>query len=240
MRLISAFAALMFASLAVAQDPQPIIIGAVNGSLAAPRVFVQMTGYKKFGSTLTEDYETRIYIQGQKFLIESYVDGTQKMQIVGDGARVWRYDPIKKEYSFLKLETWDLSKAFFTAAGWARTEAQRPIRLLAKSSNWLVNPLSRIVNDAFGEPVRIDLWQTTGTGPNWRGTIINFYLDPLNDRMDRVEIAEQIDVTTTVMHQAAYSIGFLYSDEPFKDSWFTFTPPAGSKPAADMPRRIGG
>ncbi len=199
-----------------------------------------MTGYKRFGSTLNEDYETRIYIQNQRFLIESYVDSVIKTQIIGDGTRVWRYDPIKKEYSYIKPDSWDLSKALFTAAGWARNEAQRPIRLLAKSTNWLVNPQERIINNSSGEPVRVDLWQTTGAGSDWRGTILNFYIDPLLNRLERVEIAEQIDVTATVLHQSAFSIGFMYSDDPFKDSWFSFIPPIGSKPAADIPKRIGG
>ena len=227
--------ALMSAGVAAQQaDPYGPILAAVNNSLDEPRIFLQVDGKSQLEGS-EESYLTRIWIQGRQLWLEGSISGKPRITIIADGKHVWRYDPAANEYTFLKQDP-DLTLTLAVVVAWAREEAQRPLRLLAHSVRWLVKPLSDV------QETEVKIWQTTGSGENWRGTILDFRFDAPSfpeGRMLSLTIEERFDQPDGKLKHARHTAKFYYPDVPY-GFVFEFKPPPGAKPAADLPRRGGG
>ncbi|MCH8274979.1 MAG: hypothetical protein IH851_09335 [Armatimonadetes bacterium] len=215
-------------------DPYAFILSAVDRSLGEARLYLDMTGWEAVTGREDRLFRTQVWIQGSNLYVESHLNGNLRLSIVADGQKVWRYDAVANEYTFLS-QPGTIGETLGLAVAWARNEAQRPLRLLARSPRWLVIPRSNV------EPTFVEVWQTTGEGEKWRGTILQFSFDaPSPDgRMDRLEIVERFDTGRNGLREAEYTARFSYPASPF-DFEFEFVPPKGAKPAADLPRRIGG
>ncbi|MBA3725276.1 MAG: hypothetical protein H0W86_02215 [Armatimonadetes bacterium] len=213
-------------------DPYAQIERAVDISLRHPQVIVDVGGSMQLGNRPAEQYRLRTYIQGKKMLADAFVNDERRLMILADGAKVWRYDPIKNEYTYLSQpET--IQKTFGVAVAWARSEMQRPLRLLAQSSRWLINPTM----EQQPNHVRLHTVVQVGNEGDWRGTDLNFYFSETSGAMQSFTIRERIDMPGRTLKVSDFMGTFLYP-ETFTYP-FTFTPPRGSKPAADLPSRIG-
>lgn len=213
-------------------DPYAAIGFAVKQTLAEPQVYVGISGFMTFGST-QETYLARLYIKGNAFALDAFVNDERRLLVIADGTKVWRYDPVRNEYTYLKQpET--LDKAFEVAASFSRAELQKPLRLLAGSARWLVKP------QAQSDPEHVRLWETQPFGQgDWRGADSNFDFDRPSGKMEWFTYEEKRNIPQIGLRHVAIRGDFIY-DRPFTNVTFTFTPPPGSKPAADLPVRIDG
>lgn len=217
-------------------DPYFVIAGAVKQAHETGQFVLDVGGMVQTGSTSIQS-QLRIYVKAEKFLADGFIDNERKQQIVCDGSKVWRYDPVKNEYSYLAKPD-DTIKSFGLAAAWARTEFQRPLRLLAMSSRWLTSPKVTFLPDAAApESVRLSQVKQLSNG-DWRGTDLLFEFDAPNGKMRQLTIQERQDLPSGNLRVSQYVATFHYP--PVLNMSFLFKPPSGSKPAADLPARIGG
>lgn len=228
--IVHSLALMLGAALLQQPDPYAAIQAAVKQSLSQPQVYVDVSGSVKYGNKTAATYLMRFYIQGQKFILDSYVDDKRRMLVIADGNKVWRYDPIVNEYTFLD-EPKDITAAFGVAAAWMRSEAQRPVRLLAASARWLMNPQSEVRPDR----VRIFALKPVGAA-DWRGTEIRFIFDGDYGKLQTYSIEERENAGAGVK-KTRFDATFIYT-QPFTNVTFAFKPPPGAKPAADLPIRI--
>ncbi|MGI8924262.1 MAG: hypothetical protein ACR2HJ_09555 [Fimbriimonadales bacterium] len=213
-------------------DPYTQIERAVDISLRHAQVIVDVGGWTQMGNSPAEQYRLRVYIQGKKMLADAFVNDERRLMVLADSAKVWRYDPAANEYTYLAQPD-TIQKTFGVAVAWARSEMQRPLRLLAQSSRWLVNPTI----ESESHHVRLHTVVPVGSEGDWRGTDLNFYFSQTSGAMQSFTIRERIDMPGRTLKVSDFTGTFLYP-ETFNYP-FTFTPPRGSKPAADLPSRIG-
>lgn len=205
---------------------------------SAARVFMEATGWTKDGSTSTA-YEVRIWRESRnepdtfpdRLFVEGYVDGALRLVIVADGKLVWRYDPIRKEYTFLS-QGGGPADAIATAVAWVRQEGQRPLRLfIPRNYRWLTRP------DGTVTPYGAEIRQVMPYGGDWRGTYLHWYFTPAQ-ALDRLVIHEKFELTPGTLTESYMDVRLIYPSSPFT---FAFRPsiPSDAKPAQDLPRRIG-
>ncbi len=213
-------------------DPYPFILNAVRNSLSAPRFYAEVTGWERTGNNPTRQYLMRCWYEGGKLLVEAYEDAKIRLLLVNDGRYVWRYDPVANEYTFLPQGS-TFQEVIGTIVAWSRKEMQRPMRLLALSPRWLTAPSSNV------QPTYVEVWQSTGQGNSWRGTSLRFDFDAPHPagKMDKLYIYERYDITGGGTREGEFTMTFSYPANSFGIP-FTFVPPPGSRPAADLPRRI--
>ncbi len=234
MRKLAIFSLFVAYWLASAQqlDPYVVLASAIKQSLTQAQVYIGVGGSIQYGNTAPVAYTMRFYIQGNKAIIDTYVNDERKLLVIADGVKIWRYDPNVKEYTYIKQPE-DMAATFGIAAAWSRAEVQRPIRLLAGSVRWLLNPQNET------HPDHVRLFEVKPLGQNdWRGTDLNFQLDGDFGKLQSYTIEERIDLPGGILKRLRYDAAFIYN-RPFTNVSFSFTPPAGSKPAADLPHRIG-
>lgn len=239
MRLWTLLSLTALAGAALAQrDPYAEIAFATRGSLSNPRVILDVGGSVQVGDQTPKQLRQRIYIQGLNTIVDAYVDDVRQLLIVADGKKVWRYDPVKKEYTFLdqpgsnQLDQVEAMRPVFgIAAAWARTDMQRPLRLLALSSRWLLDPHVDFADRNIRLSTRVDMENN-----DWRGSEINFYMAE-DGSLDHFTIQERLAMPDGKVKQTNFVGTFVYP--PKFDFPFTFVPPKDAKPAADLPIRIG-
>lgn len=214
----------MGASAVAQPDYYAVIEAAAARSVSEPRFILDVGGSETTGNR-TERFQLRLFVENGKVSAEQIVDGRQRLLIIADGTKVWRYDPVANEYTFINQPD-TLRKTLSLAAGWSRSQLQRPLRLAALSVRWLVAP-------SF-EPGEnwIRVYQTRNE-PNWRGTDMSFRFDE-RQRLDRFVIEDRHD---TLAGFKQVTMEGLFAFPNSMNVSFSFTPPAGAKPAADLPPR---
>lgn len=231
----------VFGSVAYGQDVEAAyqqIELSLKQTQSAARVFMHGTGWTKDGSTSTT-YDIRVWRETRaepdtfpdRLYVESYVDGALRLVIVVDGKLVWRYDPVRKEYTFL-AQGGGPADAIATAVAWARQESQRPLRLfIPRNYRWLTRPAGSPT--AYGAEIR----QVVPQGSDWRGTYLYWYFTP-GQALDRLVIHEKFEITSGSLTESYMDVRLSYPTSPFN---FSFRPniPSDAKPAQDLPRRIG-
>jgi hypothetical protein len=108
---------------------------------------------------------------------------------------------------------------------------QRPLRLLALSSRWLLDPHVDFADRNIRLSTRVDMENN-----DWRGSEINFYMTE-DGSLDHFTIQERLAMPDGKVKQTNFVGTFVYP--PKFDFPFTFVPPKDAKPAADLPIRIG-
>lgn len=206
---------------------------------AAARVQIQAIGWMSTGS-ITTHLETRIWRESRnepdtfpdRLFVQSFVDGELRTSVVADGKQIWRYDHVKKEYSFIP-QSGGPADAIATAVAWSRQDGQRPLRLLIpKNYRWLTMPEGTLT------PYGAAIWQLSQNGQNWRGTNLYWYFTP-TQALDRLEIHERFDLPGGVLQESYMDVRLVYPTTPFTFD-FKLNLPSDAKPAQDLPRRIVG
>lgn len=230
MRLATTLAITALALTATAQNENPyaVIEAAVAASQGQANIVVDVGGWQQAGRQ-NQRFQLRLFAKEGKFHAEQFVDGTKLLAIVADGTKVWRYDPILNEYTFMNQPE-DFVKTLSLVTGWSRTQLQRPMRALAGSVRWMVAPQFE-TGDNW-----VRVFQTRPFGEDWRGTDARFTFDD-RSRLDRLTIEDRLDLMTGFQH-TWLEAQFAYPQTLNVD--FTFKPPAGSRPAADLPARLSG
>jgi hypothetical protein len=215
-------------ALAQTENPYRRIESAMAMVRTQQNVMIDTTGWHSADRRI-ERYQMRLSASGGKIHAEQYVDNVRKLLIVADGAKVWRYDPVLNEYTFMtQPETIEKTVSLVTA--WSRKHLQRPLRALAGSVRWFTIPQF----DEQENHTRV--FQTKPVPGDWRGTDATFFYDDQN-RVERLTIEDKIDRMTGLEHtwlEATFTFPASVPDV------FSFSPPAGAKPAADLPVRISG
>jgi outer membrane lipoprotein-sorting protein len=210
----------------------PLLKSAVANTLAQPQVFIGVGGWGRLDDGPKETYRIRVYLQGNKFAAEAFVNDKYNLFLLGDGQKVWRYDPNVKEYTFVKQPE-DLATAFAVSASFARAELQRVLRLLAGSLNWLVSPKG----EADASHARLYSLRPLNGG-DWRGSDLRFTLDGDYGKLASFSMEDRLALQSGRVRRSQFDGTFIY-DRPFNFE-FAFTPPPGSKPAVDLPKRGDG
>jgi hypothetical protein len=211
---------------AIAQRDGYPLIEAAMAQTNAQAIIVMDAGGWQTQNNRTDRYQLRYFMKDAKIRVEQFVNDERRLIIVADGALVWRYDTLKNEYTYLKQPEERL-KTVELVASWSRTQLQRPIRVLAGSIRWMVVPVFEYGNGW----TRVH--QTRPAGQDWRGTDVVFRYDDQN-RIERMTAEDKLDLTAGFQHTW---IEALFTYPQTLDIDFSFKPPAGSKPAADLPVR---
>ena len=215
--------------VAQVRDMYPVVEAAAAASAAQPIVVLDVGGWQD-SNRVRERFQLRFYIKEGKVYAEQFTNDVRKLIVVADGKRVWRYDPIANEYTFLDQPA-DLQKTLGLVAAWSRKNLQRPLRLMAGSARWLVIPKFE------GEDNWVRAFQTRPVGDDdWRGTDTRFEFDD-SGRMERITIEDRLDTRAGLTHVWMEGV-FAYPDQITVS--FEFAPPRGAKPAADLPVRVPG
>lgn len=212
-------------------EPYQQIQDAVKRSLGEAQMYVGISGWTRVSNGPRENYRIRIYYKDNKLAVDSFVNDERKLLIIADGKKLWRYDPVANEYTFM-AQPEAIQQTFGIAAAWVRTEVQRPIRLFAGSARWLIRP--QFV--ATADQVRI--FDRVDTNGDWRGTDLNFQFDQPNGKLQSFTIDQKLPTAYGGVQESRFTGTCIYS-QPFNNVSFRFIPPAGAKPAADLPKRIG-
>ena len=230
MRVLGTFIALGTCAVALAQTENPYlrIESAIAQTQAQTNVIVDVGGWQTMGRQ-TQRFQLRLFTTDGKIYAEQFVDNTKRLIIVADGTKVWRYDPVLNEYTFMPQPV-DFPKTMSLVTAWSRVHLQRPLRALGGSVRWLVMPQFEEGDDF------VRMFQTRPVQGDWRGTDVKFSFDSRR-RMERISIEDKLDVTLGFQHTWLEAL-FAYPDT--MNVTFSFTPPAGAKPAADLPVRISG
>jgi hypothetical protein len=228
-RLLASITAITACAGALAQNENPYasIELAIAQTQAQSKIVMNVGGWNQT-SEGTQRFRLQLFSSGGKVYAEQFVDNTRRLIIVADGTKVWRYDPIVNEYTYMPQPE-DFTKTISLVAGWSRKHIQRPLRALAGSVRWLTLP----VFDSGRSHVRV--FQTKPLPNNdWRGTDTTFLFDDRN-RVERISIEDRLDLPTGFERTWSDTI-FTYPDT--LNVLFEFKIPAGAKPAADLPVRI--
>ncbi len=231
MRLVIGTLALLAASCALAQnrDAYPRIESALALSMAQANVVLDVGGWQQTGRT-RQNLQLRVYAKDGNALAQQFINDVREIDVIADGKKVWRYDTVANEYTFLDHPE-NLVKTMSLIAAWSRSQFQRPLRMMAGGVRWLVAPTFEEGDDF------VRVYQTRPTpGGDWRGTDIKFTFDD-NGRVDRFTIEDRLDTLAGFKH---VWLEGLFAYPATLDVSFKFSPPPGSKPAADLPVRISG
>jgi hypothetical protein len=216
------------AALAQTENPYLRIEAAIAQTQAQANVTMDATGWETTAGR-TQHFQLRLFVSQGKVYAEQFVDNVRRLVVVAEGERVWRYDPLLNEYTFLKQPETP-SKTVSLVTAWSRVQLQRPLRAVAGSVRWLTIPQFEDGRN------HVRVFQTRPVRGDWRGTELMFVFDD-QDRMDRMTIEDKHDLTEGFQHSWLES-RFTYPATINVE--FTFTPPRGAKPAADLPVRISG
>lgn len=234
------FALLGLASIGFAQpveDAYRQIELSLTQTQRADRVQIQAIGWVTTGSNTTQ-LETRIWRETRiepdlfpdRLFVQTFVDGQLRTSVVADGKQIWRYDHVKKEYSFIP-QRGGVADSVSSAVAWSRQDAQRPLRLLIpKNYRWLAMP------DGTLTPYGAAIWQLSQKGQDWRGTNLYWYFTP-TQALDRLEIHERFDLMGGILQESYMDVRLVYPTTPFTFD-FKLNLPSDAKPAQDLPRRI--
>jgi hypothetical protein len=174
--------------------------------------------------------QLRVFAKEGNVLAQQFVNDVRILDLTADGRKVWRYDPVANEYTFLNQPEM-FSQTMSLVAGWSRSQLQRPLRTMAGGVRWLVAPRFEEGDDF------VRVYQTRPLpGGDWRGTDIKFKFDD-QGRVDRFTIEDRLD---TLGGFKQVWLDGLFAYPTSLNVNFQFTPPRGAKPAADLPVRISG
>ena len=230
MRVLATLTAfgLTTAALSQIENPYLRIESAIAQTQVQANVMMDVTGWQSTGSQ-TQQFQLRLFSRDGKVFAEQFVDNVRRLVVVADGVKVWRYDPILNEYTFLAQPD-TLPKTVSLVTAWSRMQLQRPLRAVAGSVRWLTIPQFEDGRN------HVRVFQTRPIQGDWRGTETLFAFDD-EGRMDRMTIEDKLDLAEGFQHswlEGRFSYPVTMQVE------FIFTPPAGAKPAADLPVRISG
>lgn len=216
-------------ALAQNRDSYPRIEAAVALSMGQANVVLDVGGWQVTGRT-RQNLQLRVYAKEGNIFAQQFIDDVRKLDLIADGRKVWRYDTVANEYTFLdQPET--LIKTMSLVSAWSRSQLQRPLRMMAGGVRWLVAPRFEEGDDF------VRVFQTRPL-PNqdWRGTDVKFTFDD-QGRVHRFTIEDRLDTLGGLKH---VWLEGLFAYPATLNVNFKFTPPPGSKPAADLPVRISG
>ena len=221
---------------AVAQrDLYPQVETAVAAAQVEPNIVMDVGGWQQLAGK-TDRFQLRLFTSAGKVYAEQFVNDTKRLVIIADGVKVWRYDPVVNEYTFMNQPSTgdpiaDFRRTLELVAAWSRKQLQRPIRTLAGSVRWLVMPQFE------GERHSVRAFQTRPVGgSDWRGTDTKFSFDD-HGRLIGITAEDRLDLKAGFEH--TWLEGIL-TFPPTINVTFAFTPPRGAKPAADLPVRLPG
>ncbi|MEO7453743.1 MAG: hypothetical protein ABIV13_03155 [Fimbriimonadales bacterium] len=229
MRLIGSLSALLVAAAALAQNENPYasIEMALAQTQGQANITLNVGGWHQTPEG-TQRFRLQLFAKDGKIYAEQFVDNIKRLIIVADGTKVWRYDPVVNEYTFMSQPE-DFVRTVSLITGWSRKHLQRPLRALAGSVRWFTLPQFETGRS------HVRVYQTKPLPNNdWRGTDATFLFDDRN-RVERISIEDRLDMPTGFERTWSDAI-FAYPDT--LNVAFEFTPPRGSKPAADLPVRI--
>ena len=236
MRLLTAITITSIGALASAQrDLYPTVESAVIAAQAQANIVMDVGGWQTSGGR-TERFQLRLFTKEGKVYAEQFVNDAKRLVIIADGKKVWRYDPVVNEYTFINQPNTgepqaDFRRTLEMVAAWSRKQLQRPIRTLAGSVRWLVIP------QFDGDRHWVRAFQTRPLGgEDWRGTDTKFSFDD-QGRLIGLTAEDRLDLRTGFEH--TWLDGVL-AFPPTLEVSFAFTPPVGAKPAADLPVRLPG
>jgi hypothetical protein len=228
MLAMTTLAAALSASAQV-RDMYPVVEAAAAATAAQPNIVMDVGGWRQGGPT-SERFQLRFFAKDGKVYAEQFLHDVKRLVVIADGQRVWRYDPIANEYTYL-AQPKTFQKTVEVVAAWSRHALQRPIRLIAQSARWLVIPKFE------AEDNWVRAFQTKPVGvDDWRGTDTRFEFDN-KGRLKTLSVEDRLETATGLSHTWLEAV-FAYPET--LDVNFTFTPPRGAKPAADLPVRIPG
>lgn len=230
-RLLIATFVVLAASTALPQERDPYlpIEAALRLTLSQTNIVMDVGGWQQIGRD-RQSLQLRAYAKGGNILVEQYIRDVRRLLLISDSTRVWRYDPVANEHTYMAQPPDPLKTAELVAA-WSRSQFQRPLRILAGSVRWLVAADSQRGEDF------VRVFQTRPlAGEDWRGTDIKFTFDD-QGRLDRFTIEDRHDTASGFKHVWLEGL-FAYPD--VLNVAFKFEPPRGSRPVGDLPIRIGG
>lgn len=206
-----------------------VIEAAVAASVAQQNIVLDVGGWQRYGRSF-ERFQLRLFSKEGKVYAEQFLNDEKRLVLIADGRKVWRYDPVANEYTFLDQPD-TFAKTMSVVAGWSRLHLQRPLRMMGGSVRWLVNPQFE-VNDSW-----VRVFQTRPlTGGDWRGSDTKFFFDDKR-RIEKLTVEDRQDTPTGLKH--VWFEGILAYPDTLTVK-FDFVPPRGAKPAADLPVRIPG
>lgn len=228
--LIGTLVALCFTGAASqTRDLYARIESAVAASMAQANVLLDVGGWQQTGRT-RQNLQLRVYAKEGNAIAQEYVNDIRRLDLLTDGQKVWRYDPVINEYTFM-AQPENFQKTMSLMAGWSRSQLQRPMRIMAGGVRWLVRPMFEDADDF------VRVFQTKPLpGGDWRGTSIKFTFDE-KGRIDRFTIEDRLDTLGGFRH---VWLEGLFTYPLSLNVNFKFSPPPGAKPAADLPVRISG